>query len=132
MASALYPKFKEALLKAGANLETGDVRAVLLDTGVYTYSAAHEFYSDLSGVVGTESGLFGSKTFTNGVFDAANITFSSVTGNTVEALALFLDTGNPATDRLIAYIDQASAGLPATPNGGDINISWNASGIFAL
>lgn len=132
MASAIYPKAKEQMLQGGINLSSATVRAVLIDTGTYTYNSAHNAYDDLSGVVGTESDAFGSKTFTDGVFDAANITFSSVTGNTAEALVIFLDTGTPSTDLLIAYIDSASSGLPVTPNGGDITVTWNASGIFAL
>ncbi len=132
MASAIYPKAKEAFLKADIDLENDTIRAVLIDTGAYTYNSAHDFYNDLSGVVGTESGAFASKTFTNGVFDAADITFSAVTGNTVEAIVIFKDTGTTTTDALIAYIDSASSGLPVTPNGGDITVTWNASGIFSL
>ena len=132
MASAIYPKFKEALLQGDYDLSTAVVRAVLIDTGTYTYSAAHDFYNDLSGVVGTESGAFTSKTFTNGTFDAADITFTAVTGSTAEALVLFVDTGNVATDALICYIDSASSGLPVTPNGGDINVTWSGSGILTL
>ena len=48
-------------------------------------------------MVGTESPAFTTKTFTDGVFDADNIVFSAVTGNTVEAIVLFVDTGVPAT-----------------------------------
>lgn len=131
MASAIYPKFKEALLQGDYDLSTAVVRAVLVDTGTYTYNSAHDFYNDLSGVVGTESGAFASKTFTNGTFDAADITFTAVTGSTAEAIVLFVDTGNVATDALIAFLDSAT-GLPVTPNGGDINVTWNASGIFTL
>lgn len=131
MASAIYPKAKEQLLQAGINMSSGVIRAVLVDTGTYTYNAAHNAYDDLSGVVGTESGAFASKTFTNGVFDAADITFSAVTGNTAEAIVIFLDTGTASNDLLIAYIDSAT-GLPVTPNGGDITVAWNASGIFSL
>jgi hypothetical protein len=132
MASAIYPKAKQAFLQGGINMSTGVIRAVLVDTGAYTYNTAHDFYNDLSGVVGTESGAFTTKTFVDGLFDADNITFTAVTGATVEALVIFLDTGNVATDALIAYIDQASAGLPATPNGGDISIAWAVAGIFQL
>lgn len=131
MASVVYPKAKESFLKADLDLDSV-VRAVLIDTGTYTYNAAHDNYDDLSGVVGTESGAFASKTFTNGTFDAADITFTAVTGATVEAIVLFLDTGTASTDKLICYIDSASSGLPVTPNGGDISITWNASGIFSL
>lgn len=132
MASVIYPKAKEALLKGDLDLEAGVVRAVLIDTGVYTYNVDHDNYDDLSGVVGSESGALASKTFTGGTFDAADITFTGVTGNTVEAIVLFLDTGNPANDKLIAYIDSASSGLPLTPNGGDVVVSWSASGVFSL
>ena len=131
MASVWYPKAKESFLKGDLDLD-GVVRAVLIDTGTYTYSAAHDNYDDLTGVVGAESGALASKTFTDGVFDAADITFTAVTGATVEAIVLFLDTGTASTDKLICYIDSASSGLPVTPNGGDLNITWNASGIAAL
>lgn len=132
MASAVYPKFLEAQLSGTHDLTSAVVRAVLIDTGTYTYNAAHDFYNDLSGVVGSESAALANKTITNGTFDADNITFSAVTGNTVEAIVLFVDTGDAATDALICYIDSATSGLPVTPNGGDIVISWSASGIFTL
>lgn len=132
MASALYPIAKKAFLDGDIDLLVDTIRAVLIDTATYTYSAAHDFYNDLSGVVGTESGAFASKTTTGGVFDAADITFTAVTGATVEAIVIFQDTGNVATDKLIAFIDSAVSGLPATPNGGDIVVSFHASGIFAL
>lgn len=131
MASAVYPKFKEAILQGDHDLSSLAVRAVLIDTGTYTYNAAHDAYDDLSGVVGTESGALGSKTFTSGVFDSADISFTAVTGNTAEAIVLFIDSGTPATDYLIAYIDSAT-GLPVTPNGGDINVTVNVSGWFSL
>lgn len=131
MASVVYPKFKEALLQGTYNLSSAVVRAVLIDTGTYTYSAAHDFYNDLSGVVGTESSALASKTFTNGTFDCADYSFSAVTGNTAEAIVYFVDTGNVATDALICYVDSGS-GLPFTPNGGDCNVTVNASGVFAL
>lgn len=131
MASAIYPAFKQALLNGSVDLTTVTVRAVLIDTGTYTYNSAHDFYNDLSGVVGTESAALSSKTITNGVFDAADITFTAVSGATAEAIVLFVDTGNVATDRLICYID-AGTGLPVTPNGGDINVTWSVSGIFSL
>ena len=133
MANALYPKWKEALVQASANSAlTGTVKAVLVDTGTYTYSAAHEFLSSITGVVGTAGTIGATKTYTNGVFDGADVTFSAVTGNTAEAIVIYIDTGVAGTSRLVAYIDTGATGLPVTPNGGDITVSWNASGIFAL
>lgn len=134
MANALYPKWKEQLLQftANNNLSAGTVKAALVDTGIYTYSSTDQFYSSVSSaVVGTPQTI-GSKTFTNGVFDGADVTYTSVTGNTAEAIVLYIDTGSAATSPLVAYIDTSVTGLPVTPNGGDIVITWNASGIFAL
>jgi hypothetical protein len=132
MANALYPKWKEAIVQASSNSSLGGtVKVALVDTGTYTYSSAHEFQSSLSGVVGTAQTL-GTKTYTNGVFDAADVTFTAVSGSSVEALVIYIDTGSSATSRLVAYIDTGVTGLPVTPNGGDIGIQWNASGIFAL
>jgi hypothetical protein len=134
MANALYPKWKEQLLQftADNNLSAGTVKVALVDTGTYTYNAADQFYSAVSSAaVGTPQTI-GSKTFTNGVFDGADVTFTAVTGSSVEALVLYVDTGNTATSPLVAYIDTGVTGLPISPNGGDISITWAVSGIFAL
>jgi hypothetical protein len=133
MANAVYPNYKQALLDADSNvdLNNGTVKVALIDTGTYTYSAAHTFYSDLSGVVGTDQTI-ANTTVTDGLFDGDDVTFSSVTGNPAEALVIYIDTGNASTSRLVAYIDTDVTGLPVTPNGGDISITWNASGIFQL
>lgn len=138
MANALYPKWKEALLQNSADSDldgsgsTG-VFCALVDTGTYTYSSAHEFYSSLSGIVGTDQEIGATKSYTNGTFDGGDLTFSAVTGNSVEALVLYRkNAGANTTWRLIAYIDTGVTGLPVTPNGGDITVTWNASGIFTL
>lgn len=134
MANAIYPKYKEALISGGSNvnLSSGTVKVALVDTGTYTYSASHDFYDDVSAaVVGTPQTI-GSKTVTSGTFDGADVTFSAVSGSSVEALVIYVDSGSAATSPLVAYIDTSVTGLPVTPNGGDISIVWNASGIFTL
>lgn len=133
MANTLYTKFKEAIIQASANSSlTGTVKVALVDTGTYTYSAAHEFLTSLTGVVGTAQTIGATKTYVNGVFDGADVTFTAVSGATVEALVIYIDTGVAGTSRLVAYLDTGVTNLPVTPNGGDISITWNASGIFAL
>ena len=133
MANAIYPLYKQALLDASANVDLNDgtVKVALVDTGVYTYSAAHEFVTSLSGTVGTAQTI-ANTTVTNGLFDGDNVTYTAVSGNSVEALVIYIDTGTAGTSRLVAYIDTSVTGLPVTPNGGDITITWNASGIFQL
>ncbi|MGW9371178.1 hypothetical protein ACWGVR_14345 [Streptomyces xanthophaeus] len=129
MASALYTSFKALLLNADIDLAADDIRAVIVDTADYTFSAAHDFLDDVAGGARVAvSSAMGSKTTTGGVFDAADVTFNAVTGDSVEAIVLYKHTGSDATADLIAYID----GVSVTPNGGNITVQWNASGIFAL
>lgn len=138
MANALYPKWKEAIVQATANSSlagsgTTGVYTALVDTGTYTYSASHEFYSSLSGVVGTDQEIGATKTYASGVFDGADLTYTAVTGNSVEALVGYVkNAGANTTWRLVFYMDTGVTGLPVTPNGGNIGVAWNASGIFAL
>lgn len=129
MASALYPSFKALLLVGDIDLAADDIRAIIVDTADYTYSAAHDFLDDVpAGARVAVSAALASKTTTAGVFDAADVTLSAVTGDSVEAVILYRHTGTDATSDLIAYID----GVSVTPNGGNITVQWNASGIFAL
>lgn len=138
MANAIYPEYKEFLLGASANVSlnvddtTDGPFVALVDTGTYTYSTAHDFYNDLSGVVGTDQRI-ATPTIANGVFDGDNVTFTAVSGATVEALVIYRhNAGANTTWKLVAYIDTGQTGLPVTPNGGDITVTWSGSGIFAL
>lgn len=134
MANAIYPKWKEAILNGGSNVAlNGTVRATLVDLADYTYGAAHEFITSVPvGARVATVTLSSGKTYTNGLFDAADVTFPAVTGDPSEALIIWIDTTVEATSRLVAFFDTGVTGLPVTPNGGDINIAWNVSGIFQL
>lgn len=138
MANAIYPLFKQSLLNADANSAlTGSgatgLYVALIDTGApYTYSAAHQFYSSLAGVVGTDQEIT-STTTTTGLIDGNDVTFTAVSGASVEALVLYRkNAGANTTWRLVAYIDTGQTGLPVTPNGGNITITWDAAGIVQL
>ena len=138
MANALYPLWKQEVLKAtpASSLNgTGatGVYVALIDTGAASYNAAHQYFSSIAaGQVGAEQEIT-SKTFANGLFDGADVAFPSVTGNTAEALAIFVKTaGANTTWPLVAWLDTGVTGLPVTPNGGNINTAWSPSGIFQL
>jgi len=135
MANVLYPKAKESFLSQSPSIDMdGDTIKVAMVTSAYTYSAAHQYYSSASGVVGTPQTLT-TKTVASGVFDADDAVFTAVTsGSTVAYLLIYKDTGSAATSPLIAYIDTVSSGLPVSTNGGNITITWDsgANKIFAL
>jgi hypothetical protein len=135
MANLWYPKFKEALLDGSSNtdLNDGDIRAILIDTADYTYSAAHDMLDDVAaGARVKVSTALLNTSVTNGLFDADDITLSAVTGDTSEACIIYVHTGVESTSRLVLYIDSGVTGLPVTPSGGDVNLAWNASGIAQL
>ena len=107
----------------------------VVDTGTYTVAIdTHEFLSSLTGVVGTAQTIANTTvgTVAAAVFDGDNVTYTGVTGNSAEAIVIYIDTGVAGTSRLVAYLDTGITGLPVVPNSGDITITWNASGIFKL
>lgn len=135
MANALYNTFKEGLLDKLFDLNTDVIKATLIDGADYTFSAAHDEYSGgatdvAAGAKVAESGALGSPTITNGVFDTADFSFTSVTGDQSENIILWDDT--LTNDRLVAFYDTGMTGMPVTPNGGNINVTVNGSGWFAL
>jgi len=136
MANTLMPKFKEAILSAGANTNSdaiaGNVKLVLVDTGAYTFSSAHQFLSDVAGGARiATSGNLASKTATNGTFASSAITITAVSGTTVEGIYLYIDTGTASTSRLIIWYDTAT-GLTFTPNGGDVTITPASGNWFTI
>ena len=104
------------------------VKVRLMRVSAYTISQAHQFASSLPAAIATDVTL-GSKTANGagadpGCFDAADGTFLAIpTDATIDCLAVFKDTGNPATSPLLFYID----GFTVTPNGGDITVQWQNS-----
>jgi hypothetical protein len=135
MANALYDKGRQAFLEGGIAWLTDNIKAVLVDSGAYTLNiATHQFLSDIAaGARIATSGNLATKTSTAGVADADDITFTAVTGVSIEALVLYKDTGTAGTSALICYIDTAT-GLPVTPSGGDIIVVFDsgANKIFKL
>jgi hypothetical protein len=131
MANALYPFAKAQLQRKAIDMVNDTIKVSLIDTASYTYSSAHKYYTSLGGVTATAT--LGTKAVADsGTFSAANSTFTAATGAQSEALVIWRDSGVAGTSELIEYIDTGVTGLPVTPNGGDINITWNASGIFTL
>lgn len=130
MASAIYPKAKESFLSQNPSIDmdTDTIKVRLSRASAYTYSSTHQFASSLAAAIGTDQTL-GGKSITSGVLDATDSVFTAVTaGAAIDQIIIYKDTGSAATSPLICFID----GVSVTPNGGDITVSWNASGIFAL
>lgn len=132
MANTLYDKGRERFLTAALNWSSDTIKVALVDTGSYTANfSTHEYLSDIPAAAfiaptnGSQAGVtLTGKTTTGGAADGADTTFSAVSGTSIEAIILYKDTGVVGTSPLIAYIDTAT-GLPITPNGGDIIVTWD-------
>ena len=133
--NVLYPKAKERMISGSAINLAGNTVFCTLVSSSYTYNAAHVLYASSVGgyQVGT-TGTLGSKTFTNGTFDAADITFSSVPATSnVTQLVIFQSGAGTGSDLLIAhFVSSSGAAIDVSTNDGDITINWNSSGIFSL
>lgn len=126
MANTLYDEARRLFLEAGINWLTDDIKAMLVDTGAYSPNfTTHQYLSDIPTSARVTAGvLLTNKTTTGGAADADDITFSTVSGPSIEAIVLYKDTGTESTSNLIAWLDTAT-GLPITPNGGDIIVTWD-------
>ena len=126
MANTLYDYCRQRFLEAQINWMTDTVKVILVSTSAYTpQTAVHQYLADIpvsARIAGPVT--LTAKATTGGAADAADCTFTSVSGATINAIVIYKDTGTAATSPLIAYIDTAT-GLPITPNGGDIIVTWD-------
>lgn len=132
MANRFYGKGLEKFSSGLIDLTSATIKMLLCSNSYTPNTATDEFHADIPGgaIIATSSAL-SSKTVTQGVFDAADKTFTAVTGSTVTQIVFWKDTGSSATSPLLTLFDSAT-GLPVTPNGGDIAVAFNASGIWSL
>lgn len=139
MTNVLYPLYKRGLLLGNPSLDLDfdtaqdGPYAILIDTGVYTYSDSHQFFNQLTGVVNVEQRIAAPTVSSLAIFDGQDLLFTSVTGPTVEAAVVFRkNAGANSTWALVMYYDQPGGGLPVIPNGGNVQLIWSSQGIFGL
>ncbi len=116
--------------------DTDNMDASLLDeddSGAITTSTVD--YDELDAATVVATGNLASITIGSvgvGVVDAADLVFSSVTGDDADWLALWKNSGSPATSPVAIGFDSATTGIPVSPNGGDITAQWAAGGILTI
>jgi hypothetical protein len=126
MANTLFDKARQRFLEAQINWSSDTIKCILVDSGTWPpLPASQEFLADVSPSARIAGPVtLSGKSTAGGAADAADVTFTSVTGNSIELIVIYKDTGTEASSPLIAIIDTAT-GLPITPNGGDIIITWD-------
>lgn len=130
----LYDKGRQKFLEGAIPWLTATIKAIIVDVDDYVVNlATHEFLSDIPSIarVATSPALT-AKTSVAGIAGCGNITFPSVSGDTSEAMAVFMDTGVAATSPLIQFVTTGT-GLPVYPSGGNIVVVVNpVTGLFKL
>lgn len=141
MATIVHNDFRNAQFgnptHSVVDFDTDAIASSLLDqTDSGTITAAFVDYDEVdaptvvAGEVAHTSKTVG--TVGVGIYDAADTTFVAVSGDAADYLTVHKDTGTPATSPLCVTYDSATTGLPVTPNGSNIDVVWNASGIVQI
>jgi len=127
MANALYDKGREGFLGATIDWDGDNIKIILSDAADYVKNLATDNALDdvAAGARVATSGNLSSKTITDGVADAADETWTSVSGDVSEEIVCYMDSGVESTSLLIFNLDTAT-GLPVTPGGGDITVAWDS------
>lgn len=145
---------KTELFRATVDYANDTIKLALLkeSTEYSPDSTAHEFVADVldGGTTGAEFGdtNYSRKTLTTsvsedntdneGVFDAGDVTFSSLGGSqTIEAVLIYKQVGGddttPGDDPILRIIDDSEAAdLPLATNGGDVTFSFDAEGVINI
>ncbi len=137
MSNAVYHKGLKNLWNGAINYPSNTIKIALLDA-TPTYDSTDEFLSEVdagSHIVATSSAL-SSKTVstTTGAVDAADVTFTALTGSAVRAWVMFKDTGSSSTSPVLCWCDTRADSSPLnyTPNGSDFTLQFGAGGIMTI
>lgn len=114
------------------DLNSADLVGMFIDNADDTVTVTDDFIDDVLAaarvpVIASCPSLT-TKTFGSlavGVFDADNLLFSALTGDPVEQFIVFYDSTVEATSDILACWD-----VTLTPNGGDVTVVFNGSGLW--
>ena len=121
------------------DFDTDTIYVIFVDHGVDTPLVTDDFMDDMTGAFVNAftsrsqilSPVIGTPTV--GTIDAADTVFTSLTGSSAESLVLFKYVSSEANSVPMLRWDSTSAtGLPLTPNGANVTVAWNASGIATI
>lgn len=116
----VYPKWLEAQMgSTPINWGSDTIRAAILDSS-YTFSTSHQFFSDLTGVLGVAA--LSGKTATDGVLDASDTVVTGTLASPGHIVVVYKWTGTAGTSQLMLYFD-TGVGFDQTPTG-DTTIVW--------
>lgn len=127
----MYTVAKEAFISGNLDLVNDTIQCRLVEDD-YTYSAAHTSMTPVTKVTGSTDQTLASKTVTDGIFDAADPTYTAVPGggDAVTGVVIFKFVTNDAGSTPIVYLEL----VDVTTNGSDITVNFDtgANKVFAI
>lgn len=126
-ANSWYDAGLEGFAGGDVAWDTSDIRLILIDEDTDAPNLTTDDFLDdrAAGARVAVSDALASKTFADGILDAADKTFTSVSGDTVESLDVYChDGGADAARRLLINFDTAT-GLVLTPDGGNVTVQFD-------
>lgn len=148
---------KTEFFNATYNLTTDTIKVALYnDTTAFTFDPdTHEFVADVldggttaeefggAGGTGYSRKTISSPTTTQdntddeGVFDGADLSWSSLDGETIQGIIVYRQVGGddttPADDDILTIIDDSDvSSLPLPTNGSPVDLNWATEGILNL
>ena len=136
----VYQVFKHLVMGGIFDLDTDTIKVALLsghtldeDGDTVWGDVSTEEITDTSYTAKTLTGLSitasgtGTGTAVKGKWDAADVTWSSLTGTNPNYAIIYDDTPTAPVDPLIAAVE-----LTTATNGGNYTIQWNANGIIRI
>jgi len=140
LANILFTEYKNSILGSATHavpdLDTDTIKAALTDEQTTTVvPGTHVDYADISAMTVDTPATMSTAGVTTAIYggriDYDDFLFTSVSGNSCESLNWYMDRTTEANSPLILHVDTAT-GLPVTPNGGNINVTLDASGLFTF
>lgn len=139
MADVIYNAFKKNIMNGGIDLDTNTIKVALVTSSYTPNQDTHEDMADVTNEVSGSGYSAGGATLASvtvtadntdneGVFDAADVTWSTAT-ITARGAVIYKSTGVAANDLLVCYLDFST---DQSSSAADFIISWNAEGILNL
>jgi hypothetical protein len=114
------------------DLNTDDMEASLLDaTDSGTIDATDVDYADINTPT-VVSNVDIEITISGAVASSTGCTFTAVTGDAADYLTVWKNSATPTTSPLVITWDSATTGLPVTPNGGNIVVTFSGNTFATL
>lgn len=138
MATIVHTDWLDAMLgdptHSAVDFNADNIDVSLLDaTDSGTITAANVDYDEVDGATVVATGDLTIAAITDGVVTTDGThTFTSVSGDAADYLTMWKNSASAATSPLIITWDSATTGLPVTPNGANIDVTWGDNQLVTL